>query len=124
MDRESPSTGLETGFADVGGYSSRLFTPNPLNHGKVNDPELAALDAAQRLKTNEAERKAIFWDLQRKASEKMYYIPYHFPVDWQPYYVAQPWVGGFGWHQPYIEQYPGGAGQILSQYWYDASKKS
>ena len=33
------------------------------------------------------------------------------------------WVGGWGWWNPYIEQNPNGAGQVLSQYWYDASKK-
>ena len=73
---------------------------------------------------DQKKRDAIFQEFVKDNVEKMYYIPYHFPVDWQPYYVAQPWVGGWGWHQPYIEQYPGGAGQILSQYWYDASKKS
>ena len=50
--------------------------------------------------------------------------PYHWPTDFKPYYIGQPWVGGYGWWQPYIEQYPNGAGQILSQYWFDPSKKT
>ena len=54
----------------------------------------------------------------------MYFLPYHYPQDWKPYYIAHPWVGGWGWHQMYIEQYPTGAGQIYSKYWFDESKKT
>jgi len=93
--------------------------------GKANeDKKMTDLVNKQRRELDQKKRDAIFQEFVKYNVEKMYYIPYHFPVDWQPYYVAQPWVGGWGWHQPYIEQYPGGAGQILSQYWYDASKKS
>jgi len=93
--------------------------------GKQNeDKKMTELVVKQRRELDQKKREAIFQEFVKYNVEKMYYIPYHFPVDWQPYYVAQPWVGGFGWHQPYIEQYPGGAGQILSQYWFDASKKS
>ena len=75
----------------MGGYSSRLFTDNPLNHGRVKDPDLAKLDALQRLKTNEPERKAVFWDLQRLASQKMYYVPGQWGAGtaWGTY---QPWT--------------------------------
>jgi hypothetical protein len=38
-------------------------------------------------------------------------------------YLAQPRLSNWGWVQPYIEQYRNGAGQILTRYWYDESKK-
>jgi hypothetical protein len=69
-------------------------------------------------------REAIFQEFLRYDIEKLYYMPYHYPANWKPYYIAQPWVGGWGWHQPYIEQYPFGAGQFHSQFWFDESKKS
>lgn len=88
------------------------------------DKKMTELVNKQRRELDQKKRDSIFQEFVKYNVEKMYYIPYHYPVDFQPYYVAQPWVGGFGWYQPYIEQYPTGAGQILSQYWYDASKKS
>ena len=53
----------------------------------------------------------------------MYHLP-HYPAGWKPYFIAQPWLGGWGWWQPYIEQYLQGAGQWYTNFWYDASKKS
>jgi peptide/nickel transport system substrate-binding protein len=93
--------------------------------GKANeDPKMTDFVNRQRRELDNKKREQIFQDFVRYDVEKMYYIPYHFPVDFQPYYVAQPWVGGWGWWQPYIEQYPDGGGQIYSQYWFDAAKKT
>ena len=93
--------------------------------GKANeDPKMTDLVNRQRRELDPKKRDAIFQEFAKYDVEKMYYIPYHCPVDFKPYYIGQPWVGGWGWWQPYIEQYPNGAGQILSQYWYDASKKT
>jgi len=93
--------------------------------GKANeDPKMTDFVNRQRRELDNKKREQIWQDFVKYDVEKMYYIPYHFPVDSQPYYVAQPWVGGWGWWQPYIEQNPAGGGQIYSQYWFDASKKT
>jgi ABC-type transport system substrate-binding protein len=67
--------GYETPFPEGGSYPIRHFTDNPLNHGKVNDPELAKLAVDQQQASTEEKRKSIFWDIQRKNAEKMYYVP-------------------------------------------------
>lgn len=105
--------GLETGFADVGGYSARLFTPNPNNHGNINDPQLVALDAKQRLETDEPKRKAIFWDMQRLASQKMYYIPSQVGAG-TGFTAWQPWVKNAVEFQ--TKQY--GSGTEVYPYWW------
>ena len=82
--------------------------------GKANeDPKMTDFVNRQRRELDNKKREQIFQDFVKYDVEKMYYIPYHFPVDTQPYYVAQPTVGGWGWWQPYIEQNPAGGGQIL-----------
>jgi ABC-type transport system substrate-binding protein len=86
------------------------------------DPKMTDFVNRQRRELDTKKRETIFQDFTKYDIEKMNYIP-HFPADWKPYYIAQPWLGGFGWHQPYIEQYPNGAGQIHNNYWFDASKK-
>jgi ABC-type transport system substrate-binding protein len=88
------------------------------------DPTMTDFVNRQRRELDPEARKAIFQDFVRYDIEKMYFLPYHFPSDWKPYYIAQPWIGGWGWWQMYIEQYPTGAGQIYSQYWFDESKKT
>jgi ABC-type transport system substrate-binding protein len=93
--------------------------------GKANeDPKMTELVNKQRRELDNKKRASIFQEFAKYDIEKMYYLPYHFPVDFKPYYVAQPWVGGWGWWQPYIEQNPAGGGQIHSQYWYDESKRT
>ncbi len=67
--------GPETPFPEAGGYPLRHFTDNPLNHGKVKDAELAKLARDQQSAPTEEKRKAIFWEIQRKNAEKMYYVP-------------------------------------------------
>lgn len=67
--------GLETGFGDVGSYPIRLFTDNPINHGKVNDPVLKKLTADQQVELNDEKRVAIFHEMQRYHATKMWYIP-------------------------------------------------
>ena len=93
--------------------------------GKANeDKKMTELVLKQRRELDNKKRAEVFQEFVRYDVEKMYYIPYHFPVDFQPYFVAQPWVGGWGWWQPYIEQNPAGGGQIYSQYWHDESKRA
>ncbi len=88
------------------------------------DPKMTDFVNRQRRELDGKKRETIWQDFVKYDLQQMNYLPYHWPADWQPYYIAQPWVGGWGWWQPYIEQYPDGAGQIYSQYWYDASKKA
>ena len=87
------------------------------------DPVMTDFVRRQRRELDPEKRAAIFQDFVRYDIDKMYYMPYHYPANWKPYYIAHPWVGGWGWHQPYIEQYPFGAGQFHSKYWFDESKK-
>jgi ABC-type transport system substrate-binding protein len=87
------------------------------------DPKLTDFVNRQRRELDTEKREAIFQDFVKYDIEQLNYIP-HFPADWKPYYIGQPWLGNWGWVQPYIEQYPNGAGQILTRYWYDESKKS
>ena len=82
---------LETGFNDVGGYPTRWFTDNPLNHGFINDPELVKLTAQQQAESDEVKRKAILWDIQRKNAEKMHYIPSQWGAG-SVWTALQPWV--------------------------------
>jgi len=91
--------------------------------GKNNeDPKMTDFVNRQRRELDPKKRESIWQDFVKYDIEKMYYMPYHWPANWLPYYIGQPWLGGWGWWQPYIEQYPFGAGQIMTQYWYDASK--
>jgi peptide/nickel transport system substrate-binding protein len=81
------------------------------------DPKMTDLVNAQRRELDEEKRKSIFQDFVKYDVQQMYYIPYHWPQDWKPYYLANARIGSWGWWQPYIEQYPTGAGQDYSQYW-------
>jgi len=67
--------GYETPFPEGGSYPIRFFTDNPLNHGHVQDAELAALAAKQQAELDPAKRKDLFNQIQQKNAEKMYYIP-------------------------------------------------
>jgi hypothetical protein len=87
------------------------------------DPRMTDFVNRQRRELDQKKREAIFQDFVKYDVGQMYYMP-HFPADWKPYYVGHPWVGGFGWLQPYIEQYLQGPGQWQSAFWFDASKKS
>jgi peptide/nickel transport system substrate-binding protein len=91
--------GYETPFPEGGSYPLRHFTDNPLNHGKVNDPALAKLANDQQKEPSEEKRKAIFWDIQRKNAEKMYYVPGQAgaATGWTAW---QPYVQGTEYHAP------------------------
>lgn len=68
--------GYETPFPEAGGYPIRLFTDNPLNHSRIKDAELEQLARAQQRELDPEKRKQLFYDIQRKNAEKMYYIPH------------------------------------------------
>ena len=100
-----------------------MFNPSSTDFflGKEReDPRMTELVNAQRRELDPEKRNTIFQDFVKYDIQQMYFMPYHFPQDWKPYYVAQQRVGGWGWWQPYIEQYPTGAGQLFSQYWLKA----
>ncbi len=68
--------GLETSFPEGSGYVLRLYTPeDPNNHGRINVPEMAALAKKQQSELDEVKRREIFWDIQRKNAQNMYYVP-------------------------------------------------
>lgn len=68
--------GYETPFPEAGSYPRRQFSPtDPTNHSKIDDPELWDLAQRQQRELNEETRKELFWELQRKHGEKMWYVP-------------------------------------------------
>jgi peptide/nickel transport system substrate-binding protein len=86
------------------------------------DPKMTDFVNRQRREMDTKKREQIFQDFVKYDVGQMYYIP-HYPADWKPYYIGQPWLGGWGWWQPYIEQYLQGPGQWYTNFWFDASKR-
>jgi ABC-type transport system substrate-binding protein len=87
------------------------------------DPKMTEIFNRQRRELDIKKREKIFQEYSKYAVQQMYHLP-HYPAGWKPYFIAQPWLGGWGWWQPYIEQYLQGAGQWYTSFWYDASKKT
>jgi ABC-type transport system substrate-binding protein len=87
------------------------------------DPKITDFVNRQRRELDPEKRAQIFQDYLKYDADKMYYLPYY-PASFKPFYLAQPWVGGWGWWQPWIEQNPAGSGQTQDSYWFDASKKA
>lgn len=67
--------GYETPFPEGGGYPTRFFTDNPLNHGHVKDPQLAQLAVQQQQELDPVKRKALFTQIQQLNAEQMWYVP-------------------------------------------------
>ena len=82
--------GYQTPFPEGGNYPNRMFTDNPSNHSKINDPELADLAAKQQRELDPAKRKELFFEIQRKNAEKMHYIPSNAGA-------GTGWAGYQGW---------------------------
>ncbi len=82
--------GPETPYPEAGSYVIREFTDDPTAHSKINDPELKALALQQRQELDPAKRKELFYEIQRKNAEKMWFIPHQFGAGtvwtaWQPW---------------------------------------
>ena len=82
--------GYQTPFPEGGNYPNRMFTDNPGNHSKINDPQLADLAAKQQVELDPAKRKELFFEIQRKNAEKMHYIPSNAGA-------GTGWAGYQGW---------------------------
>jgi len=83
--------GPETPFPEGGSYPIRFFTEDPLNHSKINDPEMKALALKQQSELDPEKRKQVFYDIQRKNAEKMFYIPH--PLGGGTVWAGwQPWI--------------------------------
>ncbi|MDA1003557.1 MAG: ABC transporter substrate-binding protein [Chloroflexi bacterium] len=67
--------GIETPFPEVGGQVTRMFSDNPANHGRVNDPTILDLLDHQATEMNVDERAALIKELQLVHDELMYYVP-------------------------------------------------
>src|SRR5690606_38075516 len=57
------------------------------------DPVMTDFVRRQRRELDPQKREAIFQEFVKYDIEKMYYMPYHYPANWLPYYIAHPWVG-------------------------------
>ena len=66
--------GYQTPFTGPEGYMTRPFTENPANHSKILDPELIAMVQKQSHEFDAEARLDVIHDIQRYASEKMYYV--------------------------------------------------
>jgi len=82
---EGMTFGLESVFSDVAAYWTNMFFPRDAggarNHSSVSDQTLVdRINAMLELQDLEELREANF-DLQRYASEQMYYVPVVTPVE-------------------------------------------
>lgn len=64
-----------TVFSEPGSYVERFFGDDPLNHGRVNDPDIRALHEQQKVEMDEEARSQQIKDIQRLNAEQMYYVP-------------------------------------------------
>ncbi|MGH2632216.1 MAG: ABC transporter substrate-binding protein, partial [Tepidiformaceae bacterium] len=67
--------GYETPFPEGGGYPTRFFTDNPLNHGHIKDPQLAQLAVQQQAELDPVKRKDLFTQIQQVHAQQMWYVP-------------------------------------------------
>lgn len=74
-DFEGLAYGYQTPFTGPEGYLTRPFTDNPNNHSKILDPDLIAMVEKSIVEFDSEARLAIIHDIQRYASNEMYYIP-------------------------------------------------
>ena len=72
---EKMAGGLFGATTDADAYVHRVYTPGqPLNAGGVDDPKLTEMIRLQRRTFDVAKRRDILWDLQRYASQQVYYV--------------------------------------------------
>ncbi|HXH21636.1 MAG TPA: ABC transporter substrate-binding protein [Dehalococcoidia bacterium] len=93
---EHVAYGYNTPFATVGEYMYRLVhSKGDQNKSRVNDPEIDALVLKQEVETDQNKRQAIIHDIQRKVSDKMYYVP-TVVGRWGSFTLFAPYVRNFG----------------------------
>jgi peptide/nickel transport system substrate-binding protein len=84
------------------------------------DPKMTDYVNRQRRELDPEKRIEILKEWQKYDAQQMYYIP-NKPASWKPFYVAQPWVGNWGYFQPWVEAIVQG---VYNTYWIDESKKT
>jgi peptide/nickel transport system substrate-binding protein len=68
--------GYNTPFATIDEYMFRTLTPGAdQNHSFIDDSEVTDLVKKQRLEVDANKRQALIYEIQRKVSDKMYYVP-------------------------------------------------
>jgi peptide/nickel transport system substrate-binding protein len=88
--------GYNTPFATVDEYLFRMLTPGAdQNKSLMNDPEITQLVERQRLETDLNKRQATIHEIQKKVSDKMYYVP-SVVGRWGTFTLYQPYVRNFG----------------------------
>ncbi len=108
--------GYQTPYATVDEYLFNLVLPEGAqNHSKVNDPEISALVKKQRLEVDNNKRQSIIHDIQRKMSDKMYYVP-SVVGRWGDVTLYQPYVKNAG---AFRTAAYGAPTETLSRYWLD-----
>ena len=86
---------LQTQFSSVSDYLKAMYLPDgSRNHSKVNDPQLTEMIKKQQGELDENKRKPLISDIQKYASDKMYYVPL-VHVAAGGFTMAWPWVMNF-----------------------------
>jgi len=91
--------GLQTPFPDAHDYLfNMLHSQSKRNHGGVSDPQLDQMIDKEGATVNQDERLKLVKEIQKYASDKMYYAPGFIG----PGFVAlQPWVKGYKYSANY-----------------------
>jgi peptide/nickel transport system substrate-binding protein len=86
----------ETPFTEVDDYLWHMYNPKGArNHGHLDDPDLTQMVNDQRVEADVDKRREIIWDIQRYASDKMYYVPATSAAA-SGYVAYQRWVRNVG----------------------------
>ena len=86
---------LQTQFSGVGDYLRAMYLPaGSRNHRKVEIPQLTDMINKQQGQFDENRRKTLIHDIQRYASNKMYYVPLVRNAS-ETFTFAWPWVMNF-----------------------------
>ncbi|HTE83182.1 MAG TPA: ABC transporter substrate-binding protein, partial [Dehalococcoidia bacterium] len=81
---------LQSQFSDPDDYLTGMLTPTGnRNHSKVDDPSLTALIKKEQAEVDEAKRVDLVKQIQRQASDQMYYAPAYSSIINSFY---QPWI--------------------------------
>jgi hypothetical protein len=85
------------------------------------DKKMTDFVERQRRELDAKKRIEILKEWQKYDGQQMYYIP-NTPAAWKPFYVAQPWLGNWGYPQPWVEAIVQQG--VYLDYWIDDTKKS
>ena len=105
--------GITPAYPEVSGFVNRFFSDASSNASRVQDPEIAALRAAQAVEFDPEARLEQFYEIQRLNGESMYYLPTSFGAG-TTYTAYAPEARGIRNTRGY-----GGPTEQFASYWLD-----